>query len=107
MLYNDFKDILKDIISFLNNIKNYKINKNLFTYGGIKVIFHGGAYKIIPFDKNGHSINEKIYYSSLDKNDYLERAIIRDKKIITIKNFKEWKFFDKFKQYTKYGFDKL
>ena len=107
MLYNDFKDICKDIISFLSIIKNYKINKSLFTYGGIKIIFHSGAYQIIPFDKNGHSINEKIYYSSLDKNDYLERAIIGDKKIITIKNFKKWKFFNKFRHYTKYKLDKL
>lgn len=101
MLYNDFKDIYKDIISFFEFIKNYKINKSLFTYGGIKVIFNSGTYQIIPFDKNGHGINEKIYYSSLDENDYLERAIIGDIKVITIKNFKEWKFFDKFRQYTK------
>ena len=104
MSYSEIKEILKDCFLFFNFIHNYKVNKKMFSYGAIKIIYRSNEYKILPFDKDGHSIDNLCFYSSNNKNDYIEYSIKNDKKIIEIKSFDKWKFLDKFKVYTKIDF---
>lgn len=104
MIYNNIKEILLDFINSVRFIRNYFINKKMFKYGGVKMIYSSNEFDITPFDNNYVGINDKIYRSSNNDNDYIMKAIPGDHYINPIESFSKWKFLNKFKPYYKIDF---